>query len=316
MEHEGDPLSPPLPRRATICVTTYKRPVGLARLLTAIGALEIPDGWDFDVVVVDNDPEGSARPVVEATPNLAVRHVAEPDRGIPRVRNRALRESAPVPFVAFLDDDEWPEPTWWRRLVEVQSESGADVVIGPSIPVFETDPPAWIVEGRFFERERFATGTKIPSWLARTSGVLIRRAAFEHLGDRPFDERHPLAGGEDVRFFKALERDGASIVWVDDAVVREFVPTTRANAKWLLRRSFRTGNSRSLNLLLENAGVAQRAKRAARGIIDIGLGLVRCIRARGKAERMTAVAHCALGVGLVAGALGLRYDEYVVIHGR
>ena len=67
---------------------------------------------------------------------------------------------------------------------------------------------------------------------------------------------------------------------------------------------------------LRNAGVAQRAKRAARGVIDIGLGLVRCIRARGKAERMTAVAHCALGVGLVAGALGLRYDEYVVIHGR
>jgi glycosyltransferase involved in cell wall biosynthesis len=310
----------PTPRDATICITTYQRPRGLARLLDAIDELEIPRGWDFDVIVVDNDVEGSARPTVErfgtaATRTRDVRYVLEPARGIAQVRNRALAEANASTWVAFLDDDEWPEPTWWRRLVEVESETGADVVIGPSEPVFETDPPEWIREGRFFERERFPTGTDLPSWRARTSGVLIRRSCFEKLGERPFDERHPLAGGEDVRFFKEVEDLGARIVWVDDAIVKEFVPATRSNAKWLLQRAFRIGNSRSVALLLDGASVSRRLKRVARGLVDIGIGLARLVAARSKAERMTGVAHSALGLGLIAGAMGLRYDEYVIIHG-
>jgi len=309
-------LSESAPRHATFCVTTYQRPVGLARLLDAIARLEPADGWEFDVVVVDNDPQGSARSVVEAASGLVVRHVLEPARGIAQVRNRALRETVTSPWIVFLDDDEWPEPAWWQRMVEVEARTQADVVIGPSEPVFEANPPDWIREGRFFERERFPTGTEIPFWLARTSGVLIRRASFEHLGDRPFDERAPLAGGEDVRFFKDLHRAGATIVWVDEAVVHEFVPATRSNAKWLLRRAFRTGNSRSVELLLEGAGPARRAKRVGRGFADIGVGIGHLVVARTKAERMQGVSRSALGLGLMAGAFGMRYDEYVVIHGQ
>ena len=125
---------------ATICVTTYRRPVGLARLLDALAHVEVPAGWSFDVVVVDNDPEASARPVVEDAPErggMAARYVLEPERGIAQVRNRALQECASAPWIAFIDDDEWPEPSWWRRLVEVQARTGADVVLGPSEPVFE-----------------------------------------------------------------------------------------------------------------------------------------------------------------------------------
>jgi succinoglycan biosynthesis protein ExoM len=314
--HGNDTLSQQPQRHATICITTYQRPIGLARLLAAIGHLETPESWGFDVVVVDNDPAGSARRVVEDVQDLTVRYVLEPARGIAQVRNRAIYEARSSPWIAFLDDDEWPEPTWWRRLVEVQSQTDADVVIGPSEPVFEKDPPAWIREGRFFDRERFATGTEIPFWRARTSGVLIRRSCFEHLGERPFDERLPLAGGEDVRFFEKIQQDGAAIVWVDDAIVKEFVPTTRSNARWLLLRSFRTGNSRSVMLLLDGGGLMRRAKRLVRGFGDVGIGIARLIGARSKVDRMLAVAQSALGFGLVAGAIGFRYDEYVVTHGR
>ncbi len=308
-------MGTPTPRDATICITTYQRPRGLARLLDAIDELEIPRGWDFDVIVVDNDVEGSARPTVEDAGNRQVRYVLEPERGIAQARNRALAE-ARTSWVAFLDDDEWPEPSWWRRLIEVQSQSGADVVIGPSEPIFEADPPDWIREGRFFERERFPTGTEIPSWRARTSGVLIRRSCFEKLGERPFDARLRLAGGEDIRFFKDVEDLGARIVWADDAIVNEFVPATRSNAKWLLRRAFRIGNSRSVALLLDGASLTRRLKRMTRGLIDIGIGVVLLVGARTKARRMTSIAQSALGLGLIAGAMGLRYDEYVVIHGR
>jgi succinoglycan biosynthesis protein ExoM len=320
-------LEPQTARDATICVTTYKRPVGLARLLDAISRLDVPPGWDFDVVVVDNDPAGSARAVVESflvesassksARGVNVRYVLEPERGISQVRNRAVSEATGTAWIAFLDDDEWPEPTWWRRLVDVQTASGADVVIGPSEPVFESDPPAWIREGKFFERERFPTGSVIPYWLARTSGVLIRRAAFAHLGAHPFDERCALSGGEDVRFFGMLDRQGTRIVWVDDAIVNELVPATRSNAGWLLRRAFRTGNSRGVTLQLEGAGIWPRVRRVVRGLLDVAIGIVRTIGATNdKAARMRGVTHSALGIGLIAGAVGVRYDEYSVTHGH
>jgi hypothetical protein len=106
-------------------------------------------------------------------------------------------------------------------------------------------------------------------------------------------------------------------VWVDDAIVDELVPATRSNAGWLLRRAFRTGNSRGVTLQLEGAGVWPRVRRIVRGLLDIGIGLVRAIgAANNKAGRMRGVAHSALGVGLIAGAVGVRYDEYSVIHGH
>jgi glycosyltransferase involved in cell wall biosynthesis len=302
--------------KAAICVVTFRRPVGLARLLEAMAKLEVPEGWEFEVIVVDNDPAGSARPVVEAAIGLNVRHVLEPERGIPQARNRAMRESEAMPWVAFLDDDEWPEPSWWRRLIEVQAETDADVFLGPSEPVFETEPPEWIVEGQFFERIRFRTATEIPFWGARTSGVLIRRAAFAHLGVAPFDERYALRGGGDVRFFQLMQRAGAKIVWVDDARVNELVPATRATSRWLIQRYFRLGTSRSIALIYDEAGIYRRARRGLRGVLEFFVGLTRSLFAGSKARRMSGAMHAALGVGLVVGAFGIRHDEYAVIHGR
>ncbi len=301
---------------ATICITTFRRPLGLTRVLEAIRDLEVPEGWELEVVVVDNDAAGTARAAIEPIANLEVRHVVEPVRGISQARNRAIRETRGASWVAFLDDDEWPDTRWLRRLVDVQAETGADVVIGPSVPTFELDPPVWIRDGKFFERTRLPTGTPIPFWLARTSGVLIRRTCFEALGEEPFDERFALAGGEDLHFFEKAQRRGALIVWVDDAIVNEFVPATRSNARWVILRSFRTGNSRSLTLSLEGAGRARRSKRALRGAVDIGIGMALLVMSRDKAHGMIGIARSALGLGLVAGAIGIRYDEYTVTHGR
>ncbi len=301
---------------ATICITTFRKPLGLTRLLEAIRDLEVPEGWEFDVVVVDNDPAGTARAAIEQVANLEVRYLVELVRGVSHARNRAIRETRGASWVAFLDDDEWPDPQWLRRLVDVQVETGADVVIGPSVPTFELDPPVWIREGRFFERTRPPTGTPVPFWLERTTGVLIRRTCFDALGEEPFDGRYALAGGEDVYFFETAQRRGAMIVWVDDAIVHEFVPATRSNARWVLLRSFRTGNSRSLTLLLEGGGRARRSERALRGAVDIGFGIALLVMARDKAHGMVGIARSALGLGLVAGAIGIRYDEYTVTHRR
>jgi glycosyltransferase involved in cell wall biosynthesis len=307
-------------QRVTICVPTFRRPDGLARLLSATARMSLPRGWTVDVLVVDNDARESGKVAVDRAVldlGLPIEYRVETQRGIPQVRNRCLRETKSADWIAFLDDDEWPTPTWFESLVRVQVETGAPVLIGPSEPVFEVPPPNWIREGRFFERERFATGSAIPFWRARSSGVLIDRSLCDQLGDAPFDERFPLAGGTDRMFFSTLQNQGALIVWVDDAVVYESVPASRARLAWLLRRSYRTGISRSVTLLMqEDATVHRRVRRIGRGILEVGGGLADAAAAHTTAARVQGLTRTALGTGLVVGAMGIRYNEYATTHGH
>lgn len=305
-------------RRATLCITTFLRPVGLTEALAAVERMRVPAGWDLDVVVVDNDPAGSARSIADASAQrgMPIRYVIEPTRGLSHVRNRCWSEASTRDWVIFLDDDEAPQEDWFERIDAAQRTAGADVTVGPSVPVYDQEPPAWVDEGRFFDRERFPTGTTIPYWHARTSGVLVRRAACAHLGDAPFDPYLALYGGEDRNFFAAVAAAGRTFVWADDAIVRERVPVSRTNVGWLVRRAFRTGNSRSMTLLrVERPGLPRRAKRAGRGALDIMRGALSFVTARSAVARVRALQRSATGAGLALGALGYRYSEYKKTHG-
>ena len=301
-------------RRALLAVTTYLRPEGLREALAAVAAMRVPPGWSLDVVVIDNDEAGSGAAVAAAA---GVRHVIEPRRGIPNVRNRACAEAAAAgcDWLVFLDDDEAPAADWFERIDAAQRATGADVTLGPSVPVFDSPPPSWVAEGGFFERRRFPTGTTVPFWFARTSGVLVRVGAYAHLGPEPFDA-DVVEGGEDRIFFAAIADAGGTIVWADDAVVRERVPASRASFGWLVRRAYRTGNSRSVSLVrYERGGPWRRVKRVGRGVLDIGRGTAQAVVRRGTAARVRGIQLAANGAGLAAGALGLRYNEYKRIHG-
>ena len=308
-------------QRVALCILTYQRPHGLAATLDACAALRVPDGWSVDLVVVDNDPEESARAVVDdaRSRGVAVRYAAEHQRGIPFARNRAVAEASGATWLAFVDDDESPRPEWLEHIVEAQAVSGADVVLGPSVPTFDVEPPAWIRRGGFFERRGVAgadgPGAEIPYWYARTSGVLIRTDSITNLGPRPFDERLAASGGSDRALFESLAAAGARLAWAPDAVVVERVPGSRASLWWLLRRHFRIGNQRSLALVDAGASVPRRVLRAGRGARDVVVHLA-VAAVRGPAERrVAALQRAACGAGLVAGAAGFVYQEYRRTHG-
>ena len=44
----------------SICAVTFKRPRGLARLIDSLARLKLPEDVIVEVVLVDNDPAGSA----------------------------------------------------------------------------------------------------------------------------------------------------------------------------------------------------------------------------------------------------------------
>ena len=309
-----------MPISIALCVITYRRPVGLRNLLLGISALDV-EGIEAAVslVVIDNDVNKSACAVVEAlAPRLPfpLAFATEPRRGIPFARNCALRVAGDVDVIGWLDDDEVPEPPWLARLVHAQQTSGADVVIGPCLPRFPPGTPEWMRCGGFFERTRFASGEKIPAHYARTSGVLVRRAAMPDR-DAVFAEELRFCGGSDRALFVEMEQCGASFMWVDDAEVTEHIPPSRTRLRWILRRGFRIGNSRSTTLILDGATIHRRAKRMAAGAVDIVAGAAHALRGLpgGRATVVRGLWRSCYGAGLLAGAFGYRYQEYLHHHG-
>lgn len=304
--------------RVAVCTITLHRPEGLRALLDGLNALIEPQPpVEVEVIVVDNDPAGSARAVVERAAvrrRWPVRYDIEPQRGIPFARNRAVAVARSADFVAFIDDDEVPDPQWLTELVRVQRATKADVVTGPVLPRFAVPPPRWAVRGRFFERPRFPTGHRLD--YARTSNVLIAAPLLAaHPG--PFDTRFGLTGGDDTHFFMRAFLEGARIVWADEAIVTETVPPSRVTPGWVTRRAFRNGSTLSLCLRYLRDSRWRRIRRLGRGALRIGQGLAALVTApvRGRVAAIRGVQHIAFGAGLIAGLFGRSYDEYRTIHG-
>lgn len=282
--------------RVAICVASYRRPRGLFALLGAL------DGLAFDgpapairVVVVDNDASGSARAVCENARSW-LRHpldyVLEKRRGIPVARNAALAAALDADWIAFVDDDETPEPRWLEALLRAQERYAADVVTGPVAPRFAGPVPRWVVEGGFFASEPLPEGARLPA--AYTNNLLVRTACLAGLPSL-FDERmDPM--GEDTELFSRLADGGARIVWTSEAVVHELVPATRARLPWILRRAFRIGLAAS-NIERLRRKLPRAAPYAiAHGVYCIARGLI--------------VASAALVGHATEGALGLRLACY------
>jgi succinoglycan biosynthesis protein ExoM len=302
-----------------VCTPTYRRPAGLARLGDSLAALEVPPQVSVSWLVVNND----ADEVIELSSSIAGTMPTvvenEPTKGIAAARNRAVQwcRAHGVDWIVWLDDDELPESNWLVEAFRTQETTSADVVAGPCHPRFEGEPPSWCRAGRFFERDRFEHNQVFPFNHARTSGILVRTSMIPP-GPEPFDLRLNEAGGSDRVCFTEMDRCGARFVWCDLAWVTEVIPQSRLTVRWLLRRSYRIGTTRSLALVyLDRPSTPRRIRRALGGVARIGSGIVLLVRGvpEGRVGVIRGLRRVALGAGLITGVFGLRYQEYRTTHG-
>jgi succinoglycan biosynthesis protein ExoM len=305
--------------KVDIAIASYLRPKGLHRLLGGFQRLRFPGSPpDLRVIVVDNDPGESARAVCEDARSwleLPLVYCVEKRRGIPQARNAAVAAASDrAELVAFIDDDEVPSPLWLAELLRVQALTGADAVAGPCEPLFEDPVPRWIERGRFFEGPRHATGARID--YAFTHNALVRTEALEAL-DALFDERMALSGGSDGELFRRLAALGHTIVWADEAVVFEWVPRSRANARWILERAFRVGTSSTFVDRHRLVGALSPARVLAHGgwCVAKGAMLLPVGALCGRAGAVQALRLAAFGVGRLGGLAGMLREEYRVVHG-
>jgi succinoglycan biosynthesis protein ExoM len=228
--------------KISVCIPTHRREAKLRALLQD---LVTQDLLPTDVVVVDNDAAGSARNVVDGfrEPGCPFRltYAIQPERSIPLTRNMTVH-LATGDWLAFVDDDERAPPDWLRKLIDCALAHSADGVLAPVEPDVPKWAPHWIQRGGFYSWPRMTTGSQVPRENLRFGNLVLRAAAVRTMSG-PFDPEFGLAAGEDVDMLIRLVKQGAKLVWCDEAIVREPVDPGRLSLRWILLRGYSGGQA-------------------------------------------------------------------------
>ncbi|MBN9544031.1 MAG: glycosyltransferase family 2 protein [Alphaproteobacteria bacterium] len=299
--------------RVIIAIPTCKRPKSLARLLDAIAALRTTA--DISVLVVDNDAE--ARQGFNLCRHRApdyrwpLRAVIEPERGIAAARNRLVSEAlrSQAQFIAMIDDDEWPGPNWITHFLETQKRTGADILQGSIL----------------FVRDRAGSGavsdichpTGPVDMLQGAGNLLIHRHVLEQTPTPWFDPAFGLTGGEDLDFFVRLKRAGFRFGWANEAVAFGRETALRQSWSWTARRAYSNGNSDMRVLLKHRQGAMPLALESLKimGALLLSLPLA-LILGFSPNHRSAPLVMFMRAAGKLTAMLGLRYNEYALVHGE
>ena len=228
----------------SVCICTFKRPAMLAKALDGVISQVTDDKFTFDIIVVDNDRDRSAKDTVQRyhlQTGIRIIYDCESEQNISLTRNRAIRNAAGE-LIAFLDDDEFPGNTWLLNLYRTLLSSKVDGVLGPIFPHFEIPPPLWVVKSGLLERRSFSTDTPLDAKDMRTGNVLFYSRILE-CEATPFDPRFGRTGGEDGDFFRRMTGRGYKFTWCNEAPIYETVNPDRFKRTYFIKRAILRGVS-------------------------------------------------------------------------
>jgi len=217
-----------------IGICTYKRPAMFKTALIGVNQLHHPKGKEVEILIIDNDANGSAKQIVKdfaKTSRYPVHYHIEPNPGLVNARNRLLQEAYKLKgdWLAGFDDDDYPEEEWLVELVNAAEKYKADAVHGPRF-LYIDENSIWL--------------TQVSS--KRTDGQEIRMFAtnnyFVNLNylkkrDMWFDMQFNFVGAEDSDLSLRMHKSGAKIVWTNKAILNEIERDDRTTFKVLIKRT-------------------------------------------------------------------------------
>ncbi|MDQ0031443.1 hypothetical protein J2S89_003298 [Arthrobacter bambusae] len=289
-------------RAAVIAICTYKREGLLPRLLDEIyrQVKELSPGFVVRILVIDNDPEGSASSCLDlrrsAVDKDLFTYCHEPNPGVGHARNLAFSSVTEGEWLIFFDDDQMPGPAWLQEFLAAPDLWQGDVFVGPVRPRLPDEYPNWAEGAWAWSRPEYADGA-----VRRHAGfgnILISPSALQNSVckvPRPF-----LNGpGEDTAVTSALTAEGYKIVHVLGAWAWEAVTADRLEIRWVMDRRKAAGRVWARLVLDGHSGSASLAVSFV-GLVARALLLrVRAAIHRSPSDAVRANAHLATAAGYV-----------------
>jgi glycosyltransferase involved in cell wall biosynthesis len=216
----------------------------------------------FEVIVVDNGSKDKTPAVAHSfhprLPNL--KYVHHPDPGLHSGRHRGL-EKASGDILVYADDDISAFPTWLESIAESFLDLSVVLVGGKNLPLFEVDPPGWLMN--MWEKER--QGAKVLTHLSIVDlGDDIKEVAPFFVFGCNFSVRrnvlldaggfHPDAMPEDLVRYRGdgethvsqyILDHGLSALYHPKASVFHIIPSDRMTKAYFCHRAFLQGISDS-----------------------------------------------------------------------
>lgn len=218
-------------------------------MLNSLRVQEKFDDSRFEIVVVDNDADASARSTVVSFENslpCALRYSVCSIKNISLARNAAI-EAARNDTIVFIDDDQLCAPNMLRQLDKVWSSQPASIQ-GLAFQVqgrFEPNCSPMLSKCRVFKYSVLKGIQDIRGEDMSTNGVLFRKSLV-HDDSASFDPYWGVIGGEDNAFFYSLSLSGARFRSVEGIVVIERFLPERVNLRYMCQVAYRKGMCLSL----------------------------------------------------------------------
>jgi glycosyltransferase involved in cell wall biosynthesis len=237
----------------TVALCTWNRAGILDRTLGQLRELRIPTGYDWELLVVNNNCTDDTDAVIARhAAHLPVRRLFEPSQGSSHGRNCAIRE-AKGDLICFTDDDVLVDREWVAEYVRAAQAWPQAAFFGGRIdPWFVEPPPSSIQKyiaavGNAFALTDMGEGVRPlgPHENPCGANMALRTGpARQH----PFDPRlgrvkRGLIGDEETNVFERMRGAGYIGVWVGSSRVRHYIPPERANWRFIWDFNYAIGRS-------------------------------------------------------------------------
>jgi len=203
-----------------------------------------------EILVVDNSSPGGAG-VLEDEFLSRVRVLREERTGVSYARNCGI-DNARGELLAFIDDDAQAHPEWLSRIVSCLEETGAAGVGGPTVPVWASPPPRYLMDSpkALSYIGVFSLGDERKRLAGFHDFLIGTNCAFQRA---VFDEGHrflPAALGRPLRVMEDLELSrriaGKYPVFYDPGIiVYHRIPAHKATLAFLARTGFENGRMKA-----------------------------------------------------------------------
>lgn len=207
--------------KLSVIVASHNRSKVLGTLLEVLGKQQMPDGSDFEVIVIDNNSSDATKDTCEAFVRRRperFHYVYEKRQGKSQALNTGIR-AAQGDVLVFTDDDCVPDAQWLRSITgEFVSDCSLHVLGGRVELYCDDDKPVTIRTSR--ERIAFSSSSQLFSLIAGCN-MAIRRGVFESVGgfDPALGPGTRMAAAEDVELLYRAFTCGFKIVYSPDVLV-------------------------------------------------------------------------------------------------